>query len=1325
LEEAMRLSHATRGAIVLREEAGGELRLEVCAGCSEADDARIRAVLRAPEAHPGLREVLRTNQSLLIMDAVTEGGRVSLQSENRAMLIVPIFYEESLAGLILLESAEREVFDQGVLGFVEGLSAQAATAIGNAQRFQEQLERGALLVRRADQLAKVLEVSRALRSERPLEEILEEVAYAIQESVGFNLVLISVLVGDPPELRRVAAAGIPIAEFERIRKVRQPWSVVADVMGDEFCISHSYYIPAEQQAHWRGRVDAYCEEGFEGAEREAGRWHPRDVLLVPLVGPGGDTWGLLSVDQPRDGRAPDQDTVGALEIFAAQAALAIENARLVEELQRRAETLALFNEVSRSVTAKLDLSAVLNIVVEMAPRLLECSRSSIFLLDPESGRYVPRAAYGLELAQITSLAFAPGEGLAGVVAKSGTPLSVDDVSQDPHFVPGPEGVEMGSMVLAPLTVGSEVVGVICVDRQEPHGFSAAEVATLSALADQVAVAVENARLFDQVRRFSQELERRVEERTRALAGAMEDLTRERDRVQTLYRVTSQLAVSLDLERVLNRALELVVGAVGAERAAILMVEPDSGKLIRRASLGTGGKLPLGGVPTRFSRGEGLAGWVIEHREAAIVPDVRQDPRWLERQDTKREYRSALAVPLLAGGDVLGALILFHARPGFFDEDHLLLVETAGIQVSHAINNAALYGLIRDQAERLGSMLKARQVEATKSQAILEAVADGVIVADAGGLIVLFNAAAERILELSREEALGRAISEMLGLYGSQAQDWMDTAARWARQPEVYTAEEYLAAGLEIEDRIVSVHLAPVLMGEEFLGTVSVFRDVTAETEAKRAKTEFVSTVSHEMRTPMTSIKGYVDLLLMGAVGVLTDDQQHFLSIVRNNTDRLTKLVDDLLDISRIESGRMVLSPENVAIGALADQVILGMETRALDKGLTLRSDVPPGLPEVVADPDRVAQILTNLVVNAYYYTPPGGEVTVSAREQDDVLHVSVSDTGIGIASENQEKIFDRFFRADDAVVQGAPGTGLGLCIVQSLVEMHGGRVWVKSEVGEGSTFTFTLPIVETRRVAHVAEESERVPTKVLVVEDDPDIALLIQLHLAGNGQDVLIARRGDEVVEMAQRERPDLITLDILLPDVDGFAVLEELKSNPATREIPVVVVSVLPDRDECLQLGAVDYVTKPIDEQRLLRAVRKVLARRGTVLVVDDDKDTLSLMREILRANGFGVRTTSRGLRALRVAREVQPALILLDLKMQDLDGQAVLKRLKNDPGTRDIPVVVLTGSTIIDDAKRQKVLALGAARFMSKPFSVDDLMEEIGLVLWEGGQSEGSGAS
>jgi len=1045
LEEASRLGEATHGVIMLREAAGGELRLEVCTGYSEAEEAHIRALLRVPETHPALAEVLRTNQPLLISDVAFEGSGISIRPETRSMLVAPILYEESLAGMIFMESTERGAFDRGVLEFVEGLSTQAAIAIGNAQRYQEQIRRRELLHRRADQLAAVLGVSRALRSDRPLEEILEEISYAIQESVGFNVVLISVLEGDPPYRRRVAAAGVPIAELERMKVTREPWSVVVDVMSDEFRISQSYYIPAERQAHWRDHLDVY-EEDAEGVVREPGRWHPHDMLLVPLVGPGGDTQGLLSVDRPRDDRIPDRAVIGVLEIFAAQAALAIENARLVEMLRRRAETMALFNEVNRSATAQLDLSEVLNIVVEMIPRLLECDGGSVFLLDTDSGRYVPRAVFGFALEHISSLTFAPGEGLVGAVAESGMPLAVDDVEEDPCFIPGPVEIKIGSAVLAPLTVGSQVVGVICADRQEPHRFSPAEVATLSALADQVTMAVENARLFDEVRRFSQELERRVEERTQELAEAMEELTEERDRVETLYRITSQLATSLDLDRVLNRALGLVVEAVGAERAAILMLEPESGRLIYRAALGAEVELPFGGMPTRFSRGEGLAGWVVEHRKVAIVPNIQQDPRWVESEEEPK-YHSALAVPLLVGDEVLGVLLLFHTQLNYFDEQHLLLVETVAIQVASASNNAELYTLIRDQAERLGSMLKTQQVEAAKRQAILEGVADGVVVADAEGKIILFNAAAERILELPREEVLERMTSEMLGLYGGQAQDWMETVTRWSGQVEVHAEEEYATTRLDIGDRIVSMHLAPVLMRDEFLGTVSVFRDVTAEVEAERAKTEFVSTVSHELRTPMTSIKGYVDLLLMGAVGVLADDQRHFLSIIRNNADRLTMLVNDLLDISRIESGRMALSPKAMDIGEAINQVVVAMETRALDEGLTLRSDVPPALPKVIADPDRVVQILANLVANACHYTPAGGEVMVSAYVRDDEMCVSVRDTGIGIAQENLERIFDRFFRADDPMVQDAPGTGLGLAIVRSLVELQGGRVWVESEVG--------------------------------------------------------------------------------------------------------------------------------------------------------------------------------------------------------------------------------------------------------------------------------------
>lgn len=1659
LEEALSLSKANYGAVALRDPESGELQLETCTGCQDGEREHIEAILQAPEEHPVLGDVLRTHQLVFEPDCTSRGEAVSFTCEAKSMVAVPIFYAETLAGLIILESVEVDGFSQELLTFAEGLAAQAAIAIGNARRYHEQLERGELLRRRADQLGSVLEVSRALRSDRPLKEILEEVAYGIQESVGFNVVLVSVLEGEPPYQRRVAAAGIPIPDFERIKEVRQPWSLVEEMMDEEYRISQSYYIPAEQQAKWRERLDIYTVNGADvGVEREPGRWHPSDMLLVPLVGPGGDVRGLLSVDQPRDGRVPDQRTVEALEIFAAQAALAIENAHMVEALQRRAEILALFNDISQSATAKLELDELLKDVVKTASDLLVCDHSSIFLLDVDSGLYLPRAVYeresGLKPETLfTSHRYAPGEGLVGRVAESGMPVVVDDLDEEDDslgrpLVPVDPESAIKAFVLTPLTAGDQVVGVLCAGRQGPESFMPVEVAMLSALADQVAVAVENARLFEEaqqravrleaasevargataildvdqlldetvqlisdkfgfyhagvflvdeqgeyailqsvsseggrrmlarghklavgkvgivghvtgygeprialdvgadavffdnpdmpetrsemalplisrgrvigaldvqskqeaaftsedvatlqtmadqlanaienarlyeettsraerlavvnrisraagstlqlddlldtvyqeissvfpadaffialydeeadhldfrllvdegerhprvkrkldglsavvveeqepllirdlaeerdilpappmqegdvenvaaswlgvpmlvgdrvigiinvqsyqshaysaeeqlllstiadqvavavdnarlfeeVRAFSQELELRVERRTEELADALEDLTEERDRVETLYRIASELSASLDLDYVLNKALALVVDAVEADRASTMMLDASSGQLIHRAACGADVKLSPGGDPVPFSRGEGLVGWVIEQREATIVSDIQQDSRWVEMGERDRAYRSALSVPLIVGDEVLGALLLLHAEPGHFREEHRRLVETAAVQVAHAINNAKLYSLIREQTEQMGGMLKAQRVEAAKSEAILEGVADGVMVTDSEGNVILFNAAAERILELPREDALGRATREMLGLYGSQAHDWMEMVTEWEEEPESYEEGDYLATRLDIEDRVVSVHLAPVFMGQELLGTVSVFRDITAEVEAEQAKVEFVSMVSHELRTPMTSIKGYVDMLLLGTAGGVTEEQKEFLSVIKSNVERLRTLVNELLDISRIESGRIMFSPQETQVEKVIDRVILSMKGRAREKELDLRSDIPSDLPAVHADADRVVQILTNLIGNACNYTPRGGEVVVCAHHHNSDVQISVRDTGIGISPEDQAKIFDRFFRADNPVVQDATGTGLGLSIVESLVAMHDGQIWVESEPGEGSTFTFTLPTQK----AKMAEQNK---IKVLIVEDDADVAQLMKMQLADDGREVLIARSGEAALETAQVEEPDLITLDILLPDMDGFDVLETLKSDPVTKEIPVIIVSIVPDRrQDGLRLGAVDYVTKPIDEQRLLGAMQKALVRRGTVLVVDDDEDTASFLCEILQARDFNTRSVTQGQQVLQLAREIQPTLILLDLHLPDVDGAVVLRWLKEEPETQEIPVIVITGSAIMDDTKRQKVLALGAARFVTKPFSFEELIDEIESVLPE----------
>jgi PAS domain S-box-containing protein len=615
------------------------------------------------------------------------------------------------------------------------------------------------------------------------------------------------------------------------------------------------------------------------------------------------------------------------------------------------------------------------------------------------------------------------------------------------------------------------------------------------------------------------------------------------------------------------------------------------------------------------------------------------------------------------------------------------------------------------------------------------VADGVMVSDNGGRVILFNAAAERILGIRRDDAIGRPIDDMLGLYSASGGRWVQQVREWHASAEARKRTPILSQRIEFraDKRFVTVTVAPVTMSDEYLGSVSVFRDVTAEVEADRAKTEFISTVSHELRTPMTSIKGYADLLLIGAAGAVNENQQRFLSVIKSNADRLSVLVNDLLDISRIESGRVKLELRPIAVASLLESVVVSLGSKFEEKHLTVQVALPEAeLPRVLADRDRVIQILMNLVSNACQYTAPGGAVTVSAREAGEFVQIDVADTGIGISPDHQSKVFERFYRVDDPNVSEFPGTGLGLAIVKSLVEMHEGHIWLQSELGQGTTFSFTLravteslPVGESSQPLAVVPEGEESAQPeaalemngegrhVLVVEDDKDIADLIGRHLAHHGYRVSIAGRAQEALEKARADKPGLITLDIYLPDADGFELLQQLKNDPATRDIPVVIVSVMGDPQEGLRLGAVDYLTKPIDPLRLVSSVNRVLQGPGKVLVVDDDRDTRDLLQTALEQRGFSVVLTSSGKRALTLARQEQPHLILLDLKLPGMDGYEVLQRLKNLPETAEIPVVVITGSLTDEELKQQKLLSLGAARFMTKPFAVDELVYEIGVLV------------
>lgn len=1247
------------------------------------------------------------------------------QSPICSALISPIVYEGSVAGLLHLYQHQSGYFGEQSQTFVDAMANQAAIAIGNTQRFNELARRNSLLHRRAQQIERFVESSRVFHGDRPLDEVYEDLVYAIQEGVGFGIVLLSLVDEDDPtlRLRRITAAGLPLAQLKELQRIRLPWQAVEQLLRPEFSLGGAYFVPADQAAAFSelqiAQIDepmlAPSKEGasepayhvvfvdadrnlpvhaaagsaseivatlpfdaegilisgqsqsegdtmwspityredshspaltgwvnkrFLGESTPVDQWRENELFFIPLRGSRGQPLGLISLDLPNDGRRPDLNTAQALEIFANQADNAIENVRLLHYTRDYAHNLQQLHNISQEVLREQDLDRQLQRIVDSLkhagwarvlltlrdkecavthattsglsqaersylmenmwppeqwqqlladPKLEQFKVGSCYFLPADDGwvqQHIPiglpdntplsedndawnpedllflplydrqkqlmaiinldepenrrrpsdrslqvielyaqlatsvientqlyqetqrqltelRTVYEVSQTISTSLDFKTlaqkiGQSVAGAFAVNSYYISLyhadDDTLHFPLLVDealpfdiqpikaerGPTNFvfrsgeplliaqKSGWAVLnydvhgelpcsylgVPMRTAERVIGVLAIqDYHQDNAFSQQDINTLSTIANQAAVAVQNARLVTELRELNEQLDERVAERTQALGE-------ERDRVEILLRITTELAASLDQDHVLNRALELVNEFANATTGGILLLDPDSGQLAYRAVLRHSGTVQSRRAVTQVAGDQGLPAWVIHNRQALIIADTREDDRC--RAEAEQGQLAALAVPLIYGDEVIGALTLFHKKPRAFSKQQLQLVEAAAAQVANAINNAQLYLLIRDQAERLGAMLRTEQIEAAKNEAILQSIADGVLVANAEGTIILANLPATLILSLPRDELMGKPVTELLGLYGSSGDSWVRSLREWAQSPERHHRRTSLADKLLFEDQVISVHLSPVFAGKQFLGTVSIFRDVTKEVEVDRIKSEFVSTVSHELRTPMTSIKGYADLMLMGVAGSMTDPQTRYLKVIKNNADRLSMLVNDLLDISRIETGKTELDLRPLDIPQIVEQIVDGHLRGRIEhesKPINVTTEMAPSLPLVYADYARVVQILTNLLDNAFHYTPQDGQIKISATPNREFVAINITDTGIGIAQDNQKKIFDRFFRAEDDAVQQVAGTGLGLAIVASLVEMHGGRITVDSALGQGSTFTVLLPTV--------------------------------------------------------------------------------------------------------------------------------------------------------------------------------------------------------------------------------------------------------------------------
>jgi Signal transduction histidine kinase len=1257
-----------------------------------------------------------------------------LSTISGSMLFVPLLVGTEVKGLISLQDGDHEnVFSNSDMRLLTTLANSMSVALENARLFDETQRLLKETEERNAELAIINSVQQGLASKLEMQAIYDLIGDKIRDLFGAQVVIITAL-DRQTNLNHLKYA------IERGKRISVPPLPIRERL--------QLYLDETHQSLVINRDAIHVAREY-GIEIVPDTDAPKALVFVPLI-VGSEVKGTISLQNlDRENAFSDSD-VRLLQTLANSMSVALENARLFDETQRllketeqRAQELAIINSVQEALASKLDMQAIFDLVGNKIQSMFNAQSVIISSFDHE--KQVSRLDYGFENGEyVSDDELLPFNSMNIHLIATRQPVVINENAIEASKQYGLKNIEgtlpPKSLIYVPFGTGAQVNGYFSLQNfDHENAFAESDVRLLQTLAGSMGIALENARLFNAEQQRAQEL-------------------------SAISTISQALVAETELEAMIQLIGSQTRNAFNADIAYVALLDPQT-NLIR---------FPYqhGENFTVLNLGEGLTSRIIQTGGPLLInQDIQERREQLGTALVGRESLSYLGVPIKSGRETIGVLsVQSTTEEGLFDNDDLRLLTTIAANAGAAIHTAQLHTETQRNANQMATIANVgRELSATLE---LDTVTKTVV----ENVHLLFNAR-DTILRLVDGDGRSLRTALALGRYANEHATDVLTLGEGITGEIAQSGIAEVVDNIDLDPRGVHVAgtpdqeevpetmmVAPLIASNRTLGVLSVYKDRNAGAfspvdldflvglgrqaaiaiensrlfdeaqsaraaaeQANKAKSTFLANMSHELRTPLNAIIGFTRIVRKKADGAIPEKQLQNLDKVLASSEHLLGLINTVLDIAKIEAGCMDVISSNFSISMLMDQCA-NLATPLLKPQVKLEKNLDPNASIIYSDQDKIKQIVLNLLSNAAKFTR-AGKIVLAVQKQDEVLNISVTDSGIGISEEALGRIFEEFQQADTSTTRQYGGTGLGLAISRNLARLLGGELKATSELSNGSTFTLTIPIQYGKRPvspSHAKTDSvqpteSHTPTdvskkRILVIDDDPDAAYLLQESLSHNEFTVIGAPDGHAGLQMARDQQPDAILLDILMPETDGWQVLNDLKMDGETVDIPVILLTIVDKKALGFKLGAAAYLLKPLDPTVVLDALRRVIGERGhpqrQILVVDDDPHVAEMLRQTLPESDFELTCAEDGEAGLQAMEARRPDVILLDLMMPKLDGFGVIEKLRANPELRNIPIIVISAKELT--ANESKTLRESVAFVMKKQgFDSNLLKEEINSVV------------